>query len=190
MYPQGRDQDFKCTGSNMVFLAEQNFDFNKLFRKGISCCTREVAEKYRKQIDEKQKYREDQVNNIDAACVNDVPVPLEEQETIEEIRKNIQNFLISDDKKNYVVDNCNAFQRKLVYQLIEKEFREDVTAISMQKDNLKTIAIERKITKEEEMEIVRKKNEEEELDYFQRVGLSTILEKISASVSSSEHCKG
>lgn len=183
VYPQGRDQDFKCTGSNMMFLSEQNFDFNKLFRKGVSCCTQEVAEKYRKQLEEKQKYREDQVNNVESGAVDDVPVPVEELDTLEEVRKSIQSFLISDDKKSFVVDNCNAFQRKLVYQLVEKEFGKEVTAISMQKDNAKAISIERKITKEEEMEIVRKKNEDDELEFHRRVGLSALLQKISASVN-------
>lgn len=109
VYPQARDQTFRCSGSCMQFLAEQNFDYNRLFRDGISCCTQETANQLRKQLDEKQRYREDLADGIEAANVDEVPVPAEDLANLDVIRTNIKNVLKSIDKKT-VIDKCNAFQ--------------------------------------------------------------------------------
>lgn len=90
VYPQARDQVFKCLGTSVTFLAEQKFDFNKLFRSGISCCNREVAQKLRTQMEERQRHREN-LNNAESGVAGvtvaeQVPVPPEELETLEQIR--------------------------------------------------------------------------------------------------------
>lgn len=182
VYPQGRDQVFKCNGTSMTFLAEQNFDFNSLFRKGISCCNQETATKLRTQLEERQRYREDVTFAVQAQ-VDDVPVPSEEVDNLEEIRKNIKNFLTSKDKENIIINNCNSFQRKLIYQLIEKEFAKTITATSTQKDNAKAILIQRKLSTEQQQDHIKQKNDEDEDENLRLVGLSKLLEKISASVS-------
>lgn len=183
VYPQGRDQTFRCSGSSLTFLAEQKFDFNKLFQKGVSCCTQEKAAELHRQIEERQRYREDLNETVDLGNIDDVPVPAEEIDRLEQIRKDIKKFMIADDAKNIVIENCNGFQRKLIYQLIEKEFAKDVTASSIQKDNMKVISIGRKISLEEQREITRQKNEDDEEEYRRQVGLSALLQKISESVS-------
>lgn len=183
VYPQGRDQAFRCSGSSMQFLSEQNFDFNKLFRDGISCCTQETANQLRKQLEEKQRYREDIADGNETANVDEVPVPAEELANLDEIRTNVQNFLKSTDKKNIIIGKCNAFQRKLIYQMIEKDFGKDVTATSLQKDNAKVISVERKLSSEAQKELIEQKNAQEEDELHRMVGLSALMQKISDSVS-------
>lgn len=183
VYPQGRDQTFRCSGPSMQFLAEQNFDFNKLFRYGISCCTQETANQLRKQLEEKQRYREDLADGNETANVDEVPVPAEELANLDEIRTQIKDFLKSDDKKNIIIGKCNAFQRKLIYQMIDKEFAKDVTATSLQKDNAKVISVERKLSIEEQKKLLDKKNEEEDDELHRLIGLSALVQKISDSVS-------
>lgn len=183
VYPYGRDQAFRCSGSSMKFLAEQNFDFNKLFRDGISCCTQETANQLRKQLDEKQRYREDLADGNETTNVDEVPVPAEELANLDDIRTNIKDFLKSTDKKNIVIGKCNAFQRKLIYQMIEKEFGKDVTATSLQKDNAKVISVERKLSSEEQKKLLEQKNEEEDEELHRLIGLSALMQKISDSVS-------
>lgn len=167
----------------MRFLAEQNFDFNKLFRDGISCCTQETANQLRKQLDERQRYREDLADGNEAANVDEVPVPPEELANLDEIRTNIKDFLKSTDKKNIIVGKCNAFQRKLIYQMIDKEFGSEVTATSLQKDNAKVISVERKLSNEEQKKLLEQKNEQEEDELQQLIGLSALMQKLSDSVS-------
>lgn len=188
VYPQGRDQSFRCTGPSLQFLAEQNFDFNKLFREGISCCTQEVADQLRKQYEEKQRYREESTDGGGGGGGNsnmdEVPVPVEELANLDEIRTRIQDFLNSSEEKNIVIGKCNAFQRKLIYQLIDKEFGKDVTATSMQKDNSKMISVERKLSAAEQRELVDRKNGEDEDELHRLIGLSALLRKLSDSVIS------
>lgn len=167
----------------MQFLSEQNFDFNKLFRDGISCCTQETANQLRKQLDEKQRYREDIADGNETANVDEVPVPAEELANLDEIRTNVKNFLKSTDKKNIIIGKCNAFQRKLIYQMIEKDFGKDVTATSLQKDNAKVISVERKLSSEAQKELIEQKNAQEEDELHRMVGLSALMQKISDSVS-------
>lgn len=73
----------------MSFLAEQKFDFNKLFREGLSCCTQDVAQQLRAKYDERQKSREDALEESTdekPANLDEVPVPAEEVETLVEVR--------------------------------------------------------------------------------------------------------
>lgn len=88
MYPQGRDQIFKCSGSNLTFLAGHNFDFNKLFREGISSCTQDVAAQLRAKYDERQKSREEalEVQDEKPAFLDEVPVPHEEIDKLAEVK--------------------------------------------------------------------------------------------------------
>ena len=84
VYPQAKDQLFKCSGSSMSFLSEHKFDFNKLFKSGISCCDKSTAVQLKQQLEEKQKYR---ANFLGAdGPTSQVPVPVEEVENLQEIR--------------------------------------------------------------------------------------------------------
>lgn len=72
----------------MSFLAEQHFDFNKLFRHGISCCTQDVAVKLREKYDERQKSREEALEMRDEKPNNfdEMPVPAEEIDKLHEVK--------------------------------------------------------------------------------------------------------
>lgn len=72
----------------MTFLAEQNFDFNKLFRQGVSCCIQEEAVKLREKYDERQKSRREafEVKDEKPASLDEIPVPDEEVDKIHEAK--------------------------------------------------------------------------------------------------------
>lgn len=89
----------------------------------------------------------------------------------------------NDGTKNVVFGNCTAFQRKLIYQVIQKEFHDDVTATSQTANNQKVMVIERKWSTERQQKEVQQQNEEDESEYRRLVGLSALLLKISQSVS-------
>lgn len=101
-------------------------------------------------------------------------------------RNSIQKFLDSKDsepEKNVVFGNCNAFQRKLIYQVIQRDFHDEVTATSQTVNNQKAIVIERKWSAERQQQEVQQQNQEDESEYRRLVGLSALLLKISQSVS-------
>lgn len=101
-------------------------------------------------------------------------------------RSQIEKFLDSKQdssaEKNVVFGNCNAFQRKLIYQVVQKEFNDDVTATSQTVNNQKVIVIERKWSTERKEQESEQQNEEDENEYRRLVGLSALLLKISKSV--------
>lgn len=147
VYPRGKRQKFLCQGESLRFLSSQNFDFNKLFRDGISCCPQDEATKLRVSFDEKNAKRElydkpDEEANIE--------VPEEERESLKHIRyilisrtkdfkinfnfvsissESVEKFLLSDEKEK-VIGNCNPFQRRLIYQILKLKFGKQIFASS------------------------------------------------------------
>lgn len=100
-------------------------------------------------------------------------------------RARIEAFVTAadpDKEKNIIFGNCNAFQRKLIYQIVEKDYQDTVTATSQVKNNQKVLVVERKWSTEKQMADVEKRNEDDENEYHRLVGLSAILYKISKSV--------
>lgn len=94
--------------------------------------------------------------------------------------------MANDDEeaeKNIIFGNCNAFQRKLIYQVIHREFNDKVTTSSKQVNNQKVIVVERKWSAERQQLEVEKQNQTDENEYQRLVGLSLLLLKLSQSVS-------
>lgn len=89
----------------------------------------------------------------------------------------------SETEKNVVFGNCNAFQRKLIYQVIQRDFHDEITATSQTVNNQKAIVIERKWSTERQKQEVQQQNQDDESEYRRLVGLSALLLKISQSVS-------
>lgn len=141
----------------MAFLGSVNFDFNKLFREGISYCDEHEAKKLREKFDEKLKFMEtgDAENNVDEEIV----VPIEEQELLDRVkyinflcffisiyqlnnfdfRAEIKEFLDLGDAERCIGKTCNAFQRKLIYQLLEISYRDTISASSRSVENRKVL---------------------------------------------------
>lgn len=67
----------------MAFLGANNFDFNTLFRDGISYCDEDEAKRLREQFNEKLKSSIDNTKSVDE---NVVAVPIEEQEQLDRLK--------------------------------------------------------------------------------------------------------
>lgn len=74
----------------MAFLGSNNFDFNKLFREGISYCDESEAKRLREQFGEKLKLKEISHKN---QVVEQVVVPSEEQEALDELKYVLRSIL-------------------------------------------------------------------------------------------------
>lgn len=85
VFPQLRKQRFECQGESIAFLGSNNFDFNTLFREGISYCDEDEAKRLREQFQEKLKLMEscDNKNNVEEQVV---AVPIEEQEQLDRLK--------------------------------------------------------------------------------------------------------
>ena len=71
------DCRFVCQASSIAFLANQGFDFNKLFNHGIPYLTSIEEEKLKKKLEEKQRIREEGLDLV--------PIPDHEKPQIEDI---------------------------------------------------------------------------------------------------------
>uniref|UniRef100_A0A8D8JKF0 Poly(A)-specific ribonuclease PARN n=2 Tax=Culex pipiens TaxID=7175 RepID=A0A8D8JKF0_CULPI len=184
-FPKGRVHVFACQGESMRFLADHGFDFNKLFREGLSYCGEADEERMRADLKERQEQRAaaleaeegEEANGSDV--VNMVPVPATEEKLMAEIEERIGVFLGSEDK-DFTITNCNGFQRKLVYQMIEAKFRKQISTSSVELENKhKGILVERKRTKEQDRKLEEEKVAQENVDLESAVGLSLVLQELS-----------
>ncbi|XP_050074145.1 poly(A)-specific ribonuclease PARN-like [Anopheles maculipalpis] len=191
-YPKGRTAVFSCQGESMRFLADNGFDFNRLFREGLSYANENDEQRYRADLKERQQSRtatilaaaEDESNDEQskgelAADVNAIPVPFEHQQQVDDTAASIEEFLQSD-RPELIVGNCNAFQRKLIYQLIEQRFQRKVSTSTVSlENNQKAIKVERKRTYEEEQALDDQRRVRENEDLETSVGMSLVLQELS-----------
>ncbi|XP_072749603.1 poly(A)-specific ribonuclease PARN isoform X2 [Anoplolepis gracilipes] len=167
------DCRFMCQTSSIAFLANQDFDFNKLFKYGIPYLRANEEERLTKRLEEKQKIREEYSQDLILISDNDKP-------QIEEICSRIENFLASDAKE-ITIDKCNAFMRRLVYQEARIRWPNKVRVESKVENTWLCLSIQKAGTKEEEEQKENQRREREKLEIKQAVGLSNLLKKIVES---------
>ncbi|XP_012226535.1 poly(A)-specific ribonuclease PARN [Linepithema humile] len=173
--PMNRQADcrFMCQASSIAFLANQDFDFNKLFKHGIPFLSANEEEKLIKRLEEKQKIRED--NNYDVIPISDTDKP-----QVEEICSKIEAFLASNEKE-LTIDKCNAFMRRLIYQEARSRWPNKVRVESKVENTWHCLLVQKAGSKEEEEEKENQRREKEKLEIRRAVGLSTLLKKIVES---------
>lgn len=76
----------------MAFLGANNFDFNTLFRDGISYCDEDEAKRLRDQFNEKLKLMES-LENKKVVDEQVVAVPIEEQEHLDKLKWILMRFM-------------------------------------------------------------------------------------------------
>ncbi|XP_018397001.1 PREDICTED: poly(A)-specific ribonuclease PARN-like isoform X2 [Cyphomyrmex costatus] len=167
------DSRFMCQASSIAFLANQDFDFNKLFKYGIPYLTASDEEKFVKRLEEKHKAKEESYHDI-------IPVPDNDKPQIEKICSRIENFLASDAKE-LTIDQCNGFIRRLVYQEAELRWPNKIKVENKMKNSWQCLLVRRAGTQEDEKERENQKWEKEKLELKQAVGLSNLLKKIVES---------
>lgn len=187
IYPQSKNAVFSCQGQSLSFLASNGFDFNKLFTKGISFCNSTEEEKLRKEIKEKQALRSEQLkvraNNEEPDITNRnfIPVPETEIELLNTVREKIKS-IVDGKLVETSFDSLNPFQRKLIYELIEREFGNKVsTSVKTIENNRKALFVESKRSEEEELKIEQNRQKDEEVYITDVVGLRLLLKEISSS---------
>ncbi|XP_053665344.1 poly(A)-specific ribonuclease PARN-like [Anopheles marshallii] len=191
-YPKGRGNVFSCQGESMRFLADNGFDFNRLFREGLAYANESEEQRYRADLKERQATRaatilaaaEEESNEADPKAakmsdVNAIPVPTELQQQVYDTAASIEEFLQSD-RPELIVGNCNAFQRKLIYQMIEQRYIRKVSTSTVSlENNQKAIKVERKRSYEEEQALDEQRRAQENEDLELNVGISLVLQELS-----------
>jgi len=188
VYPQPNNATFSCQGQSLTFLANNGFDFAKLFTQGISYSTEVEEAKIRKEVQEKQAFRQEQLAQqanaepIDLSGRNYIPVPENEISMISDARERIKSVVDGKLKEVQFENKINPFQRKLIYELIEREFSNQVSTLSRSVDGgRKVMVVEQKRTQEEDQRIEESRQKDDEAYVIERVGLRMIMKEISKS---------
>lgn len=187
VYPQSKNATFLSQGQSLSFLAGNGFDFNKLFCNGISFCNAAEEEKTREEVKLKQSVRMEQLKQktstevVDTSTKNFIPVPENELELIGKVHSKLQE-IVDGKVAQTSFDKLNNFQRKLIYELIEREFSNKIsTSVKTAENNRKVLIVETKRSAEEELAIEMNRQKQDEADIAEVVGLRLLLKEISAS---------
>ncbi|KAK5641654.1 hypothetical protein RI129_010201 [Pyrocoelia pectoralis] len=180
------DHRFLCQSSSIDFLATSGFDFNKLFREGISFLNSSEEEKYRESLSEAQKMRTNKMlqntytPDRSGQSINQ-SMTVEEKDLVNKIFKEIHDFIASDEEE-HVLPKCNAYIRRLVYQQAEVTLLNKANLETRTLENKERIFVVTRIRTQDEKEAANReaiKKEEEELQ--QSIGFSTVIKAIVES---------
>ncbi|ETE72116.1 Poly(A)-specific ribonuclease PARN, partial [Ophiophagus hannah] len=114
------DVKFVCQSSSIDFLANQGFDFNKVFRNGIPYLNQEEERQLREQYDEK-RCQANGLGGLDAAKPPSA-VPEDQKEFIEKVVERIEDLLQNEGNTTVQLEPCTGFQRKLIYQTLSWKY--------------------------------------------------------------------
>ncbi|KAL7979327.1 hypothetical protein Chor_015351 [Crotalus horridus] len=119
------DVKFVCQSSSIDFLANQGFDFNKVFRNGIPYLNQEEERQLQEQYEEKRS----QANGLGGlaymspgAAKPPSAVPEDQKKFIEKVVERIEDLLQNEENTTVQLEPCTGFQRKLIYQTLSWKY--------------------------------------------------------------------
>ncbi|XP_077684422.1 poly(A)-specific ribonuclease PARN isoform X3 [Eretmochelys imbricata] len=105
------DVKFVCQSSSIDFLANQGFDFNKVFRNGIPYLNQDEERQLREQYDEKRS----QANGAATlsyispnATKCPVTIPEDQKKFIERVVEQIEDLIQNEENKNLQLEPCTG----------------------------------------------------------------------------------
>ncbi|KAM4632012.1 poly(A)-specific ribonuclease PARN [Discoglossus pictus] len=177
------DKKFVCQSSSIDFLANQGFDFNKVFRNGIPYLNQEEERQLRDQYEDKRS----QANGASTvsyvspnAPKTPVNIPEEQKSFIEKMEGRVEEFL-KDEKKSLDLEPCTGYQRKLIYQTLNWKYPRGIHVETVESEKKERYIVISKVDEDErkKMEQVKQAKEQEELN--DAVGFSRIIHAMSTS---------
>ena len=165
---QATDRHFVCQTSSIDFLSQHNFDFNKLFKEGIT---------YMRPDEEDTPRRSE-----------NIVVPEEHKGFIQAMLGAVDYWLKSEGTRTPLqLDRCNPFQTRLLCQEVKNQFAEEnlfiepiIKILEPNKRPERVILIS-KIDKEEQKKKHDEKNQYELNELDVAVGFSKVIQKVSSS---------
>ncbi|KAJ8957351.1 hypothetical protein NQ318_004830 [Aromia moschata] len=172
------DQRFLCQTSSIQFLISQGFDFNKLFKEGISYLNQTEQDNYKNNLEDIYKRRTDQIQSQKNGTNDSIPIPDDAKSFMDEVEKQIEVFL-ENEESELRLPKCNAFYRRLVYQMKTEKFQDKISLETRQLENKDRILfVTRLKSKEEEKELAKQKFEEQLSELEDFVGFTKVLKMI------------
>ncbi|XP_063284911.1 poly(A)-specific ribonuclease PARN isoform X2 [Pelobates fuscus] len=177
------DKKFVCQSSSIDFLANQGFDFNKVFRNGISYLNQEEERQLREQYEEKRS-QSNGAGSLSYISPNapktPINIPEEQKDFIDKNVERVDDFLKDEERKSLDLEPCTGYQRKLIYQTLNWKYPRGIHVETLETDKERYIVI-RKVDDEERKKMEQDKQAKEQEELNDAVGFSRIIHAISTS---------
>ncbi|XP_065539870.1 poly(A)-specific ribonuclease PARN isoform X1 [Lathamus discolor] len=178
------DVKFVCQSSSIDFLANQGFDFNKVFRNGIPYLNQEEERQLREQYDEKRS----QANGAGSlsyispnATKCPVTIPEDQKNFIEKVVEQIEDLLKNDENESLELEPCTGFQRKLIYQTLSWKYPKGIHVETVESDKKERYIVISKVNEEERKRREQQKQAKEQEELNDAVGFSRVIHAIANS---------
>uniref|UniRef100_A0A8C5PU59 Poly(A)-specific ribonuclease PARN n=1 Tax=Leptobrachium leishanense TaxID=445787 RepID=A0A8C5PU59_9ANUR len=177
------DKKFVCQSSSIDFLANQGFDFNKVFRNGIPYLNQEEERQLRDQYEEKRSQANgaSSLSYISNAPKTPVNIPEEHKSFIDKIVESVEDLLESEEKRSLDLQPSTGYQRKLIYQTLNWKYQRGIHVETLENDKKERYIAIRKVDEEERKKIEQEKQAKEQEELDDAVGFSRIIHAISTS---------
>jgi len=180
--PLGRgapDRRFLSQTSSIDFLIQQGFDFNKLFKEGVSYILPSELEKLKEGLTERQENKR-RLSQVDHTENLKVLVPEEQEEWLKEQMAAIGQFLKTEGQEIFQMAKCNGFQRRLVYQTAREQFP-DTSLSSVTNEKGDRIIQVVKADKDQQARIALESDQAEMDNLEKNLGFTRVIQKITES---------
>ncbi|XP_041134279.1 poly(A)-specific ribonuclease PARN-like [Polyodon spathula] len=178
------DIKFVCQSSSIDFLANQGFDFNKVFRSGIPYLNQEEEGQLREQYEE----RRSQSNGAGTpsfvspnSCKGPVVIPEEHRAFIERVIEKVESLSNGSEQSSVQLEPCTGFQRKLIYQTLNWKFSKGIHVETVETQKKERCILISKVDEDERKRRERQKQEKEQGELADAVGFSRVIHAISKS---------
>ncbi|XP_075686239.1 poly(A)-specific ribonuclease PARN isoform X1 [Rhinoderma darwinii] len=182
------DKKFVCQSSSIDFLANQGFDFNKVFRYGIPYLNQEEERQLRDQQEDKRYH----TNGASTTCYMyispDAPrapvvpvIPDDQQDFIDKVVGSVDEFLKDEEQKTLQLEPCTGYQRKLIYQTMNWKFPRGTHVETVESPNNERHMVITKVDEDERKTKELQKKAKEQEDLNDAVGFSRVIHVISSS---------
>ncbi|XP_075370920.1 poly(A)-specific ribonuclease PARN isoform X2 [Mycteria americana] len=156
------DVKFVCQSSSIDFLANQGFDFNKVFRNGIPYLNQEEERQLREQYDEKRS-QANGAGSLSYISPNATKCPV----------------TIPEDQKKFI--EKVVFQRKLIYQTLSWKYPKGIHVETLESDKKERYIVISKVNEEERKRREQQKQAKEQEELNDAVGFSRVVHAIANS---------
>ncbi|KAJ8246481.1 hypothetical protein GJAV_G00268300 [Gymnothorax javanicus] len=177
------DIKFICQSSSIDFLANQGFDFNKVFRNGIPYLNQEEESQLREQFEEKRSQSNGSAS-LSFISPNSskgpVVVPEEHKNFINKVVEKVEALLECSDQSTEL-EPCTGFQRKLIYQTLNWKYPKGLHVETMETEKKERYILISKVDEEERKRREQQKQEREQEELNDAVGFSRVIHAISKS---------
>ena len=186
------DVRFLCQSSSIDFLTEHNFDFNKLFREGISYLRPYDEQKLREYFisrNAQDSFTSTSLTSPDHATETSegsskkalVSVPPEHKKFVEKACHTIEEMLKDPDGKVTQFPPCNGYLRKLIYQSAKQRFKAGIHMEASINEKKERFIVVTKVSEDEKKKLEEDKHAKEQELVDNAVGFSQVVKMISQS---------